>query len=71
MWRDIETVETPSLPEAKAALTAARKPLTDALEKWRAQAAQQTALGNPGPVSEYRAKASPDGKSQVIQVREV
>lgn len=70
MWRDLETVETPDLPAAKAALKEARASLDNALGKWRGQAARQVELGTPGQPSKYRVKASKDGTSHVIQRRE-
>jgi len=74
LWTDLETVETPDLPAAKAALEAAQKPYRDALERWKgaqdARAAQHVPRA-PASWSEYRVKFSKCGTRATVQRRDV
>lgn len=74
MWTDLETVETPNLPAAKAALEAANKPAADALSKWQAQQDHMDrsyVSTRVLPRSEYRIKRSKCGTKATIQRRDV
>ncbi|EYB69068.1 hypothetical protein DEIPH_ctg011orf0035 [Deinococcus phoenicis] len=74
MWTDLETVETPDLPAAKAALEAASKPAADALSKWQANQDHQDrsyVSTQVLPRSEYRLKRSKCGTKATIQRRDV
>lgn len=73
MWTDLETVAVPDLPAAKAALEVARKPYTDALERWKAGQDARAAQHVPRAAaswSEYRVKLSKCGTKATVQRRD-
>lgn len=74
MWRDVQTVQTPDLPDAQAILKAADAPAQIALSCWRGQqdhADRSHVTTDNLPRSEYRLKRSKDGKSATVQMREL
>ena len=74
LWHDLETVETPDLPAAKATYLLSRQMADEALKRWRAQQDAQDrryVSTQVFPRSEYRLKWNAEGTKATVQRREL